>query len=89
GDVNLLAIALHDRLHEPYRRSLIKGFGNVKEAVLRAGSPIFFLSGSGSTCMCISDRDISKAIEREVASLPNNWKVYPLSVDKNGAMVID
>ena len=89
GDVNLLAIALHDRLHEPYRRSLIKGFGTVKEAVLRAGSPIFFLSGSGSTCMCISDKDISKEIEREVAHIPHNWKVFPLTVDRNGAMVID
>jgi homoserine kinase len=89
GDINLLAIALHDRLHEPYRRSLIKGFGTVKEAVLRAGSPIFFLSGSGSTCMCISDKDISSDIEREIANIPNNWKVYPLTVDRNGAMVID
>lgn len=89
GDVNLLAIALHDRLHEPYRRSLIKGFGTVKEAVLRAGSPIFFLSGSGSTCMCISDKDIAADIEREVKNIPNNWKVYPLTVDRNGAMVID
>ena len=89
GDVNLLAIALHDRLHEPYRRSLIKGFGTVKEAVLRAGSPIFFLSGSSSTCMCISDKDIAKDIEREIARIPNNWKVFPLTVDRNGAMVID
>jgi len=89
GDVNLLAIALHDRLHEPYRRSLIKGFGTVKESVLRAGSPIFFLSGSGSTCMCISDRDIAEDIQREVRNLPHNWKVYPLTVDRNGAMVID
>jgi homoserine kinase len=89
GDINLLAIALHDRLHEPYRRSLIKGFGTVKEAVLRAGSPIFFLSGSGYTCMCISDKDISGDIEREIANIPNNWKVYPLTVDRNGAMVID
>ena len=89
GDVNLLAIALHDRLHEPYRRSLIKGFGTVKEAVFRAGSPIFFLSGSGSTCMCISDKDIAADIEREIKNIPNNWKVYPLTVDRNGAMVID
>jgi homoserine kinase len=89
GDINLLAIALHDRLHEPYRRSLIKGFGTVKEAVLRAGSPIFFLSGSGSTCMCISDKDIAADIEKEVKNLPNNWKVFPLTVDRNGAMVID
>lgn len=89
GDVNLLSIALGDRLHEPYRRSLIRGFGTVKEAVLRAGSPIFFLSGSGSTCMCISDRDIKEAIEREVKHIPNNWQVVPLSVDRNGAMVID
>lgn len=89
GDVNLLAIALHDRLHEPYRRTLIRGFGTVKEAVLRAGSPIFFLSGSGSTCMCISDKDISAEIEKEIKNIPNNWKVYPLTVDKNGAMVID
>ena len=39
--------------------------------------------------MCISDRDIKEAIEREVAHIPNNWQVIPLSVDRNGAMVID
>lgn len=88
GDVNLLSIALHDRLHEPYRRTLIRGFGTVKEAVLRAGSPIFFLSGSGSTCMCISDKDISADIEKEVKDILGNWKVYPLSVDKDGAIVV-
>ena len=57
--------------------------------MLRAGSPIFFLSGSGSTCRCISDKDISAEIEKEIKDIPNNWKVFPLSVDKNGAMVID
>lgn len=88
GSISLLIPALNDKIHQPYRASLINGFDSAKAAAKRAGAPIFFISGSGSTCMCISDKDITDALKENLKSLPNNWKVYPLAVDFNGAMIV-
>lgn len=88
GSISLLIPALNDKIHQPYRASLINGFDSAKAAAKSAGAPIFFISGSGSTCMCISDKDITDDLKKNFKSLPNNWKVYHLAVDFNGAMIV-
>ncbi len=88
GSISLLTPALTDKIHQPYRTSLIHGFDEAKEVAKRAGAPIFFISGSGSTCMCISDKDISQALRENIQKLPHNWKVYPLSIDTHGAKIM-
>ncbi|MBO5023351.1 MAG: homoserine kinase [Clostridia bacterium] len=88
GNMNTLIPALTDKIHQPYRTDLIHGYAEAQCAAKRAGAPVFFISGSGSTCMCISDKDISEELEKNFKELPNSWKVYPLTVDKYGAMII-
>ncbi len=88
GNIPLLIPALTDRLHQPYRESLIQDYDKAKEAAKLSGAPVFFISGSGSTCMCISDKDVSKLLRENLKELPNNWQVYPLSVDFRGASII-
>ncbi|MEG0823733.1 MAG: hypothetical protein RSG07_04440 [Erysipelotrichaceae bacterium] len=46
----------------------------------------FFISGSGSTLMAISkDKNFNNLITPSLSKLDNNWKVYNLDVDYDGA----
>lgn len=91
GNMRFLSVAANDMLHQPYRSGLIHGYEEAKDAAKRAGAPVFFISGSGSTCICIAKKDAGKDVasrlKERFSSLPNNWKVYPLSVDENGATI--
>ena len=89
GDTEMLFASLVDRLHEPYRASLIDGFDAVKEAALAAGAHAFFISGSGSTCMAIYTEDgFAERVRPAVEKLPHAWRVLPLSLDETGACAI-
>ncbi len=85
GDTALINASLRDRLHQPYRRTLIHNFAEVEAAALAAGAHAFFISGSGSTCMAIyTDEAFPTAVTAAVASLPHNWCVLPLDIDREG-----
>ena len=49
GQFEMLRIAMTDRLHQPYRASLIPGFDDVAEAATTAGALSVALSGAGPT----------------------------------------
>lgn len=78
GDAALLGAACDDRLHEPYRRSLIPDYAAVREACLGAGASAFWISGSGSTMMaaCLGDE-----VAAEVAVAARDAQTFaPLEV---------
>ncbi|HVH10863.1 MAG TPA: homoserine kinase [Gemmatimonadales bacterium] len=54
GDPRLLAAALDDVLHVPYRRSLVRGYDAVVGAAREAGAYGATLSGSGPTLLAIT-----------------------------------
>jgi homoserine kinase len=49
--------ALDDRIHQPYRQSLIKGYTEVKTAAEQAGAYGLVISGAGPTLLALSHRD--------------------------------
>jgi len=51
ADIELLAQACEDRLHEPYRKPLIDDFDIVEEACKEEGAKAVWISGSGPTIM--------------------------------------
>ena len=53
GDVDLLAAANDDRLHEPHRRALIPDYDAVRACALEAGAATLWISGSGSTMTAV------------------------------------
>ncbi len=57
GDVDLLCDLFEDRLHEPYRSTLIDGYKEIKD-ICSKEQVAFAISGSGSTMLMIS-KDIS------------------------------
>ena len=89
GDVNLIKIALEDKLHEPYRKSLIQEYDKVKKICKENKVLGFFISGAGPTLMGIINDDLNEdKLKEEMSKLKNNWTVKKLEVDFHGALVL-
>ena len=56
GDIKLLNDLFDDRIHEPYRSKLIKGYDEIKR-VCTENNSVLAISGSGSTMLVISYED--------------------------------
>jgi homoserine kinase len=95
GNGEWLQAALCDRIHQPYRKALIKGYDEVHQAALQAGAWGMVISGAGPTLLALS----SKAQATQVAQvMSQTWQKHAissqthlLSIDQQGAMgfVID
>ena len=90
GKLEMLSLAMADRLHQPYRTSLIPGFDDVAESAMRAGALSVALSGAGPSiaAYCTTSTDevgsaMSQAFRRNKISC--NIKVLP--IDSTGAIV--
>ncbi len=57
-DLNNINCLCKDKIHEPYRKLLIKDFKKYEKIAYKAGAKAFLISGSGSTCLSISDKDL-------------------------------
>ncbi len=89
GNAELIDASLRDRLHEPYRKSLIYEFDEVEAAARAEGADAFFISGSGSTLMAIyRDPSFPKNMKKRLSGLSHGWQVRPLVPDKDGARVL-
>ena len=93
GKTDKLAFAMQDRLHQPYRASLVPGMYDIFQAALRAGSPGAALSGAGSGVFAFaledSDPDgIGRAMVREAAAhgIGSTYMILPF--DRCGARII-
>ncbi len=67
GDVDLIAKACHDKLHEPHRMLLIPDYDLLRTRSLSAGACSFVISGSGSTMLALCDGD--EVAQRVVAAV--------------------
>jgi homoserine kinase len=79
GDDNILKLSNNDKIHEPYRKMLIPDFDLLKQQCLNKGAYTFMISGSGPTCLAISNDDnFSKKID--VSKTKNNWKLIDCKI---------
>lgn len=88
GNEELILNSLDDKLHQPYRKTLIHEYDEVKRICLDNKAFGFAISGSGSTLMALSkDSNFANNISKELSKLSYNWKIYELEVDHNGARI--
>lgn len=78
GDAALLAVALNDVLHVPYRSISVPGFDDVTTAALQAGAFGATLSGSGSSLLAIAPGDLATPIANAMLAA---WKQHGVSAD--------
>jgi homoserine kinase len=72
GDAKLLAYALDDVVHVPFRRELIPGYDSIVGAAVGAGAFGATLSGSGSTIVAVAPVSIASRVGSAMATAWNN-----------------
>jgi homoserine kinase len=85
-----LLFATQDRLHQPYRESLIPGMGKVFQAGKNAGARAVFLSGAGSGIAALVDKEeekVAEAMREAFVSQGVRSKIMLLHTDKEGTLV--
>lgn len=91
AEADWLRTALQDRIHQPYRQTLIVGFDPVQTAAIAAGAYGLVISGAGPTLLALTNPDQAEAVEEVIAT---TWQssgvtaqVKPLKLDERGACV--
>lgn len=89
GDEVLLAAALQDRIHQPYRKKLIHEYEEVREIAAENGCRAFCVSGAGPTLLALTtDPAFAGRMANGVQQLSYKWQVMELPVDFDGAKLI-
>lgn len=91
GEASWLRAALQDRIHQPYRYSLIAGYKAVQTAALEAGAYGLVISGAGPTLLALTAVSQAETVRAEIATA---WAtetvaatVQVLHIDHQGAVV--
>jgi len=86
GRLEALRGCFDDRIHQPYRAPLIPGMDAILAAGVKAGAVGGWLSGSGSTLMCLAidqPEAVAKALQRKMPKAA----VHILKPDNSGLKV--
>ncbi len=88
GDEALLAMAMDDKIHQPYRRSLIADYGIIEDMVKAKGAA-FCLSGAGPTLLCVTrSDDLAEYLRKTLPPVTAaNWTVHELRAEHKGVQV--
>ncbi|MEL6496874.1 MAG: homoserine kinase, partial [Cyanobacteria bacterium J06623_7] len=89
GNKDWLHAALQDKLHQPYRKSLINNYDAINTAALSAGAYGMVISGAGPTLLALTNTADSQAVATAMASEWENKgvkaQVQTLQIDNQGA----
>lgn len=90
-DPDALREALHDRLHQPHRRKLIREYDPLETLVMDAGAYGMIISGSGSTMAVfyptVLHASMLEKIEAAIGQNSWNLTVNDVAVDTDGAVI--
>ncbi len=91
GERTWLQTALADRIHQPYRQSLIPGYEAVQAAALAAGADGLVISGAGPTLLALTSPTQAAAV---AAAMVAAWQgvgiqatALPLAIAAQGTQV--
>lgn len=87
---DLLSEALQDRLHQPYRESLVPGMNIVMAEALEAGALGAALSGSGPTIIAFVRKDairVAQAMVKAFTRMGIQSRPFILGLDRSGAEI--
>ena len=91
GRADWLQAALHDRIHQPYRQMLIRGYADVQAEALKAGAYGMVISGAGSTLLALTSQSKAIAVESAMAATwmeeGINVETRVLQLDSEGTVV--
>ena len=86
-----LQVALADKIHQPYRQKLIKGYQEVNKAAIEAGAYGLVISGAGPTLLALTNINqvdqVKKLMSAAWSQLGIEADVRSLAIDTAGAKV--
>lgn len=91
-DYDLLRAGTDDRLHQPYRESLVPGLRQVMEAARSQGAHSAALSGAGPTVMALASKNqaqVATAMSSTFDEHGISCRTLTLEVDNHGARRLD
>jgi len=90
GNGAWLRVAMQDRIHQPYRQTLIPGYESVQVAAMKAGAHGMVISGAGPTLLALAEPHLAMAVSDAIATA---WavqdfavQVHVLQIDPKGAI---
>lgn len=90
GEQQWLAAALDDRIHQPYRISLITGYQGVRAAAMAAGAAGVVISGAGPTLLALANPTVADGV---AGAMQTTWAEYGIAasvkilpIDPQGAI---
>lgn len=92
-DAELMKVALHDKLHQPYRMKLVPGLEKIMENLKHEDNILgCVLSGAGPSILIISHKNgldkIHSIVKDTWADLNVKAEVMTLPIEKHGAQII-
>lgn len=91
GNMDNLAIAMEDRMHQPYRQKLIPHFDSVVDMAKESGAKGVFLSGAGPVIIAIvEDKDkcaFQKNMNGFLQKLDGSWDLEWTNINNNGVKI--
>lgn len=91
GNEQWIRAGLVDRIHQPYRQQLIKGYSEVEQAAVAAGAYGMVISGAGPTLLALADKEKSGAVVQAMLVAWQSMGIEPilkiLKLDAVGAQV--
>lgn len=91
GEKDNLSEFLNDKIHQPYRKRLIKHFDDIQAYCLNKGAYGVYLSGAGPTIMVIADSDsnLQQDIKEFFINNNLNWGIKELNVNNEGITILN
>ncbi len=92
GDYGLLKAGTDDRLHQPYRASLVPGLADVMAAAVESGGHSAALSGAGPTVIALASKhkdDVASAMAAAFQVHGISCRTMILAIDNEGAQVVN
>lgn len=89
GDKEMLAPCLEDKLHQPFRFGLIKGYDTAAELTRSHGAWGICISGAGSTLLCISDKEeLAASLRPDIEHTLPGWQVISVLPEYKGCVIV-
>lgn len=87
GDCSLLRYALEDKIHQPFRKELIKDYDKIFMLTEKNGFIGTYLSGAGPTVMGIYDNNADILSLKDELRYMKDWDMKFLEIDNEGLII--
>lgn len=91
GNSEWLRVAMRDRIHQPYRKTLIQGYDVVRQAAINAGAYGVVISGAGPTLLALASSEDAAEVATTIVSTWDEQGIHSevkvLAIDRSGARV--